>query len=94
MKIKNVLYDLLRLEYETGRHSGLWEEEYSRLETTQEWNKFVEQLAMSYGIGFDSSKINHEDEYELDEFTFALKENIQSKLLDILNIKNSNELYG
>ena len=86
MKTNNVLNDLLRLEYETGRHCGLWEEETTRLETTLEWNDYVENLAVEYGIGFDCSNVHYEDEYDLDEFTFGLKENIQSVLLDILEL--------
>lgn len=86
-RMKDVLHDFERLEYETGLHSGRWEQdEYNRVEFTQEWNCFVERMAENYGIGFNNENIDYENEYELDEFTFELANNIKSKLIDILGI--------
>lgn len=86
-RIKDVLHDFEKLEYNTGLHSGRWEQdEYNRVEFTQEWNCFVERMAEEYGIEFNNSNIDYEDEYQLDEFTYELAENIKSKLIDILNI--------
>lgn len=84
-KIKDVIQDLETLQYYSGLCSGRWEQnEYDRLNFVKNWNCIVEKMAKEYGIGFDSSRVNKEDEYELDEFTFELKENIRSKLEDIL----------
>lgn len=84
---KEILNDLLRMEFQCGMNSGRWEQnEYDRLSMTQNWNAFIEDIAYHYGIGFNSKNIDYEDECELDMFTSKLHENIKNIMINLLNI--------
>lgn len=87
-RIKDTLHDLLELEYYSGLNAGRWEQnEYDRVFTTQKWNCYVERMAQNYGIEFNHDNVDFNDEYDLDEFTFELKEHLKNKLLYILNLE-------
>lgn len=84
---KEILNDLLSMEFQSGMNSGRWEQnEYDRLSMTQQWNTLIENIAYDYGVGFNSKNIDYEDEYDLDEFTSDLHDNIKSVMIDLLNI--------
>lgn len=80
-----ILKDLENLHYYGGLNAGRWEQnEYDRLHLMKEWMNRIENLAEEYNIKFDTSNLDFDDEYELDEFYFDLSEEIRIKLEKLL----------
>lgn len=84
------LRDLCDLHYANGLHTGRWEDELGREESSEEYLATMVSLAEKYHIEYDKNLTNYIDDEDdpeymaMDRMGFEVQEIVEKHLLEIL----------
>lgn len=89
-----ILRDLCDLHYANGLHTGRWEDEYAKEESSEEYLATMVALAEKYHLSYDKNLENYIDDEDdpeymaMDAMGFEIQEIVEKHLLEILVHKN------